>query len=103
MNLKWMSILAAITSAASLHAADFDLAAKATNELGVDLHRRLAIGEENLCLSPYSMQSALAMTFAGAVGETRTEMARTLHFPNDGDAIHASFASLQNSLNEMAK
>jgi serpin B len=99
---KWMSIFAAIAAFTSLHASDFDLAAKATNELGVDLHRQLARGDENLCLSPYSIQSALAMTFAGADGDTRTEMARVLHFSNDGDAIHASFASLQRSLEEMA-
>jgi serpin B len=43
------------------------------------------------------------MTFAGADGETRTEMARVLHFPNDGDAIHASFAALQGSLGEMSQ
>jgi len=89
--------------AASLNAADFDLAASATNQLGLDLHHQLARGDENLCLSPYSIQSALAMTFAGADGDTRGEMARVLHFPNDGDAIHASFASLQRSLEEMSK
>ena len=66
-------------------ATSFELAAKATNELGVDLHRQLATGDENLCISPYSIDSALAMTFAGADGETRTEMARVLHFPNDGE------------------
>ena len=87
----------------SLHGADFNLAAKATNELGVDLHRQLATGNENLCLSPYSIQSALAMTYAGADGETRTEMSRVLHFPNDGDAIHSSFAFLQASLTEMSQ
>src|SRR5207302_10215245 len=43
------------------------------------------------------------MTFAGAEGETKTEMARVLHFPNDGDAIHTSFAALERSLEEMAK
>src|SRR5438132_6888330 len=43
------------------------------------------------------------MTFAGADGDTRTEMARVLHFPNDGDAIHGSFAGLERSLEEMAK
>lgn len=89
--------------ALSLHAADFDVAANATNQLGVDLHRQLAQGDENLCLSPYSIQSALAMTFAGADGETKTEMAKVLHFPNDGDAIHASFAALQGSLGEMSQ
>src|SRR5262249_50007637 len=84
------------------HAAtNFDLAAKATNELGVDLHRQLATGDENLCISPYSIDSALAMTFAGADGETRSEIARVLHFPNDGD-VPASFSALQQSLEQMS-
>jgi serpin B len=101
-----MKICAAIICALSIrlaNAADFDLAAKATNDLGIDLHRKLATGDDNLCLSPYSIQSALGMTFAGADGDTRTEMARVLHFPSDGDAIHASFAALYGSLEEMAK
>src|SRR5437868_3164859 len=100
-----MKLLATVlcTLTASLRAADFDLAAIATNQLRVDLPQKLARGEENLCLSPYSIQSALAMTFAGADGDTRVEMARVLHFPNDGDAIHASFAALQRSLDEMSK
>jgi serpin B len=85
------------------HAAtNFDLAAKATNGLAVDLHRQLATGNDNLCVSPFSIQSALAMTFAGADGETRTEMARVLHFPSDASAVAASFASLQHSLDEMS-
>ena len=83
-------------------AAEFDLAATATNQLAVDLHRQLAAGNENLCVSPYSIESALAMTFAGADGETRSEMARVLHFPSDGSAVPASFASLQHSLEEMS-
>src|SRR5437870_2681083 len=84
------------------HAAtNFDLAAKATNELGVNLHRQLATGDGNLCISPYSIDSALAMTFAGADGETRSEMARVLHFPNGGD-VPASFSALQNSLEQMS-
>src|SRR5437870_11989014 len=83
-------------------ARNFELAAKATNELAVDLHRQLATGNENLCVSPYSIESALAMTFAGADGETRTEMARVLHVPGDAGAVPASFASLQRSLEEMS-
>jgi serpin B len=82
-------------------ATSFELAARATNELGVDLHRQLATGGENLCISPYSIDSALAMTFAGADGETRSEMARVLHFPNGGD-VPASFSALQQSLEQMS-
>jgi serpin B len=82
-------------------ATSFELAAKATNELGVDLHRQLATGDENLCISPYSIESALAMTFAGADGETRTEMARILHF-SDATDVPASFSALQHSLEQMS-
>src|SRR5438034_1809590 len=82
-------------------APSFELAAKATNEIGVDLYRQLATGDENLCISPYSIDSALAMTFAGADGETRTEMARVLHFPNDA-SVPASFSALQRSLEQMS-
>src|SRR3954471_4484963 len=82
-------------------ATGFELAAKATNELGVDLHRQLATGDENLCISPYSIDSALAMTFAGADGETRKEMARVLHFPA-GQDVPASFSALQKSLEDMS-
>ena len=82
-------------------ATSFELAAKATNELGINLHRQLATGDENLCISPYSIDSALAMTFAGADGETRAEMARVLHFPNGGD-VPASFSALQQSLEQMS-
>jgi len=91
-----------VLMAAMAHGAtNFDLAAKATNELAVDLHRQLAKGDENLCVSPYSIESALAMTFAGADGETRTEMARVLHFTNDA-RVPGSFAALQHSLEDMS-
>jgi serpin B len=80
---------------------NFELATKATNELGVDLHRQLATGDENLCISPYSIDSALAMTFAGADGETRREMTRVLHFPA-GDDVPGSFSALHNSLEQMS-
>ena len=97
-----LQVFGALIASMSYGATGYDLAATATNQLAVDLHRQLATGNENLCVSPYSIESALAMTFAGADGETRTEMARVLHFPSDASAVSASFASLQHSLEEMS-
>ncbi len=79
----YFSVCAALVGSNFANAAEFDLAAKSANDLGLDLYRQLATGDKNICLSPYSIQSALAMTFAGAEGDTRAEMARVLHFPND--------------------
>src|SRR5213593_160314 len=100
-RLLILHVFGALSATMMQGATNFDVAAKATNELGVALHRQLATGDENLCISPYSIESALAMTFAGADGETRTEMARVLHLTND-DAVPVSFASLQHSLQEMS-
>jgi len=97
-----LHVFGALIAAMAYGATESDLAATSTNQLAVDLHRQLATGDENLCVSPYSIESALAMTFAGADGQTRTEMARVLHFPGDGGAVPASFASLQHSLEEMS-
>jgi serpin B len=95
-------IFGALIAAAAHGATTSDLAAKATNELAVDLHHQLATRDENLCISPYSIESALAMTYAGADGETRTEMARVLHFPTNDGGVPASFSALQRSLQEMS-
>jgi len=42
------------------------------------------------------------MTFAGADGKTREEMARVLHFSTSGETLHASFGALQHELEEMS-
>ncbi|MCK5522295.1 MAG: serpin family protein [Thiomargarita sp.] len=47
----------------------------------------------NLFFSPYSLSIALAMTYAGAKGETATQMAEVLHFPKE--QVHTAFHLLQ--------
>jgi serine protease inhibitor len=83
--------------------AQMETAASASNQFGLDLYRKVATGDENVCLSPYSIESALAMTFAGSEGATRTEMARVLHLPQSGDEIHGSFAALQKALETLTE
>jgi serine protease inhibitor len=84
--------LAAIASPAG--GATFDAAARATKELGLDLYRKIATADENLCLSPYSISCALALTMDGAGGATRTEMPKMLHL--DG-TVRATIPSPRSS------
>ena len=81
-------------------------AAQATNGLGVDLYRALAgaQGTTNLCLSPYSLAVALAMTAEGARDETAAEMLRVLHCAEVAPlaTVHAAFAALARQLREGA-
>lgn len=105
--MNWQSFLGrfivlSILCATVSMAADSGTGATAINQIGVDLYRKLATGDENLCLSPYSIENALAMTFAGAEGKTREEMARVLHFPATDGTLHVSFGALQRQLREMS-
>lgn len=69
-------------------------AAEAINALASDLAAKLISGDENVCFSPYSISTAFAMVYAGAVGTTAEEMEDALHF---GSGIHESNAELVRS------
>jgi serpin B len=94
---------ALLLAASSLSAADLSkTAASAINDFGIDLLAHAAKPQENTALSPYSIQIALAMTFAGAEGGTREQMAKVLHYPANDPNVSRSFAALQNALTEVA-
>src|SRR5262245_24538504 len=69
-----------------------DNSATAINALGLDLLTRTGKPDENALLSPYSIQCALAMAYAGADGVTKAEMAKALHYNSDEAELHLSFA-----------
>lgn len=52
----------------------------------------------NLIFSPYSLSSALAMTYAGAGGETATQIAAALSFTLPQEALHEVFGTLSADL-----
>ena len=72
-------------------------AASAVNAFAIDVYRQLAAESGNLFFSPYSISSAMAMTYAGARGDTAAEMAKALRFADHGPEIHAAMKSLQDS------
>lgn len=49
---------------------------------------------ENLFFSPYSLSVALAMTWAGARGNTETEMAQAMRFTLGQERLHPAFNGL---------
>lgn len=59
-----------------------------------DLYAKINTQEGNLFCSPYSISTALAMTYGGARGETAHQMAQTLRFTLPQEKLHAAFSEL---------
>lgn len=64
----------------------------------LDLYRVLFDREENLFYSPYSLSAVLAMTYAGARGETERQMAEALHYTLTQAQLHPAFNALDLAL-----
>jgi len=106
---------------------DLKMLVAGNTEFALALYRQLRqdLGKENeewnLFFSPYSISTALAMTYAGARGDTETQMAKALHFPQAGlfksgslmnrtilppwsrERLHNAFAQLGKELNGEGK
>ena len=63
-----------------------------------DLYRTLAQSDGDLFYSPHSVSLALAMTYAGARGETERQMAETLRFLLPQERLHLAFNALDLAL-----
>jgi serpin B len=77
---------------------DLGTLVQGNNQFAFDLYARLAKEPGNIVVSPYSISTALAMTYAGARGETATEMAKTLHYDLGQERLHPAFADLASKL-----
>jgi len=72
-------------------------------EFALALYQRLRTEEGNLFFSPYSISTALAMTYAGARGNTAVQMAQALHFLLDQEQLHSAFAWLEAKLSDVGR
>ena len=72
-------------------------AAEAINQFAYDVYEHMQRESGNLFYSPLSMATALTMAYAGAAGQTATEMANVLHVGAE-PGIHVSYGDLMSLL-----
>ncbi|MCJ7717395.1 MAG: serpin family protein [Anaerolineales bacterium] len=76
--------------------------AAGNTSFALDLYQYINSREGNLFYSPYSISSALAMTYAGAEGKTAQEMESVFHFLMEEDKLHPAFNALDQHLVSLA-
>jgi serpin B len=90
--------LAAVAVPARAGEPDVGALVKGNNAFALDLYQQLRAQDGNLFLSPYSISAALAMTSAGARGDTLAEMEKALRFPAQ-EKLRPAFADLIKQIN----
>jgi serpin B len=73
-------------------------AARSVNSFGLDLYSRLSPKPGNLIYSPYSISTALAMTGAGARGQTWEQIAQVFHLSGDVNGMAGGYHDLMHDL-----
>jgi serpin B len=83
-----------IIASSMISAQDFAKQVDMNNEFCFDFYSYVSDTDENLFISPFSVSTALAMTYEGATNKTREEMAKVMHFASDNDASNKSFKEI---------
>lgn len=78
--------------------ADISSLTEGNSVFAFNLYKLLSEDDANLFYSPYSISAALAMTYAGARGDTEKQMADTLQFYLFQNQLHPAFNSLDQEL-----
>jgi len=71
------------------------------NKFAFKLYQKVQTGStgSNLIYSPFSISTAMAMVYAGARGETASQIKKTMEF-QQGEEFHADYQRLLDGLNE---
>ncbi len=67
---------------------------KGNNDFAVGLYQAVRTTQGNMFFSPYSVSEAMAMTLAGASGQTETDISKALHFYLDQARLHPALNAL---------
>ena len=107
MNKKWPVLLIITLVAHSMLLAhtpdDVRTVARGANAFAVKLYSQIAGSEGNLFFSPYSISSALTMTYVGARGRTAEQMAGVLSLTLPPDKLYPALLELTADFNAKDK
>ncbi|MFP4041808.1 MAG: serpin family protein [Bacteroidales bacterium] len=95
--------LLSILLGVNLHAQDMKNTVDGNNAFTFSIFDEINNEEANVFFSPYSISSALAMTYNGAEGKTREEMASVLNFPENKHELSVGFKRLNEHLHELQR
>ncbi len=93
----------AMAAPPSVPPADRAEAVNGSNAFAVDLYAQLSKQPGNLFFSPESISTAFGMAYAGARGETATEMQHVFHFTLPPDRLHPAMGALLAEMNAQHK
>ena len=79
-------------------ASDTQALVRDNNAFALEIYRSLSSQDGNLILSPFSISLELAMSYAGARGETESQMAETMHFDLPQAQLHTAVNALDQDL-----
>lgn len=85
-------------AAPSIERSDLESVVSGNNAFALELHARLVEPGRNMMISPFSVSSALAMLWAGARGDTASQLASALHFSLPQERFHPAFNALDLAL-----
>lgn len=87
-----------LSAVGGTNSADMEAVVAGNRQFALDLYARLKEQSGNLFFSPHSISTALAMTCAGARGQTEEQMAQVLHFSLPQERLHPAFKVLEEVL-----
>jgi len=70
---------------------------ESNNKFSFDIYKQLKNKNENFILSPFSISSAMAMTYAGSKNNTLSEISKTFYFNQNLKDFHKDFNNLYSS------
>ena len=72
---------------------------KSANQFAFDLFELTGKDKKNIIFSPFSISSALSMTYCGAKKQTKKAMSKVLYLPKKNEVLYNAYAEHNRSIN----